>query len=296
MGVPTGVTNLEFSALPIRCYNLIFNEFYRDQDLVTAVSEDSLTLQQIAWEKDYFTSSRPWAQRGPDVTLPLGTEAPIYGKNMDFDDIDDAGNTVNIFNSTGTGAALKTLAAGGTNVYGRSTSLGNGTLTVDLSDATAATVNDIREAFALQRFQEARARYGARYTEYLAYLGVNSGDARLQRPEYLGGGKQTVSFSEVLQTSNDGTNGNVGDMFGHGISAMRSKRYRKFFTEHGYVVSLLSVRPKSMYMDGLHRTWNRRTNEDYFQKELQHIGQQEILNKEVYANATVPADRDWETT
>jgi len=154
-------------------------------------------------------------------------------------------------------------------------------------------VNTVREAFALQRYQEARARYGSRYTEYLRYLGVRSSDSRLQRPEYLGGGKQTISFSEVLQTAmteGDADDYGVGVMRGHGISAMRSRRYRRFFEEHGLVLSLLSVRPRTMYGQGLDRMWSRSTKEDYFQKELEAIGQQEVLNKEVYFADSGPTD------
>ena len=120
----------------------------------------------------------------------------------------------------------------------------------------------------------------------MRYLGVRSSDARLQRPEYLGGGKQTIQFSEVLQTA-EGTNP-VGSMKGHGLAAMRSNRYRKFFEEHGYVFSFISVKPKTIYAQGLPRTWNRRTKEDFYQKEFAHIGQQEVLNKEVYAAHTTP--------
>lgn len=117
-------------------------------------------------------------------------------------------------------------------------------------------------------------------------MGVRSSDARLQRPEYLGGGRQTIQFSEVLQTA-EGSNP-VGEMAGHGIAAMRSNRYRRFFEEHGYIVTMMSVRPKTIYTQGLPRTWNRRTKEDFWQKELQHIGQQEVLNKEVYASHSNP--------
>jgi hypothetical protein len=160
----------------------------------------------------------------------------------------------------------------------------------DLTNATAASINDLREAFALQRYAEARMRYGARYSEYLRYLGIKSSDARLQRPEYLGGGKQTLQFSEIIQAAGttDGSATGVGDLKGHGIGALRSNRYRRFFEEHGYVITLMSVMPKTMYMNGLPRTWSRTTKEDFFQKELQHIGQQEVLNKEVYAQHSTP--------
>jgi len=162
----------------------------------------------------------------------------------------------------------------------------NGRLQTDLTGASAITINLLREAFALQRFEEARARFGSRYVEYLRYLGVRSSDARLQRPEFLGGGRYPVQFSEVLQTA-EGTDP-VGELRGHGIGVARSNRYRRFFEEHGYVYTFMVVKPKTIYMQGLPRTWNRRTKEDFFQKELQHIGQQEVLNKEVYAGHASP--------
>jgi hypothetical protein len=287
LGIPTGVADLVVSALPFRAYNLIYNEWYRDQDLQTeqtiSVSSGADTttdtdLLNACWEKDYFTSARPWEQKGPSVTLPLGTKADVAHEAGDneavsvYSEINDEyrafdANTAYLTSSTTDVTASNKLYA-------------------DLSNATAASVNDIREAFALQRFEEARARYGSRYSEYLRYLGVRSSDSRLQRPEYLGGGKQSIQFSEVLQTA-EGTDP-VGSLKGHGIGAMRSNRYRRFFEEHGIVLSTMAIRPKAMYAEGLNRLWNRRTKEDFWQKELQHIGQQEVLNKEVYAAHASP--------
>ena len=152
-------------------------------------------------------------------------------------------------------------------------------------------INQLREAFALQRFEEHRALYGSRYVEYLRYLGVKSSDARLQRPEYLGGSRQTIQFSEVLQTA-PSEDSPVGALKGHGIGAMRTNRYRRFFEEHGYVLTVMMVRPISVYMQGLSRMWNRRVKEDYFQQELQHIGQQEVLTKELYAGSSSGATSD----
>lgn len=160
-------------------------------------------------------------------------------------------------------------------------------LEADLAAATGGNIIDVRRAFALQRYQEARAQYGSRYTEYLRYLGVNPQDSRLQRPEFLGGGKQTISFSEVLKTgAADDPAEPIGTMKGHGIAALRSNRYRYFCQEHGYILSLMSVRPKTMYIDGLPKTWTKRTKEEYFQKELELIGQQEIYQREVYADGS----------
>lgn len=302
MGIPTGVSGFNFSVLPFRAYNLIWNEWYRDQDLETelAMSKasglDAATTpignpKNVAWEKDYFTSARPWAQKGPSVTIPLGTTAPV---------IPDGTSVPTFTNQIDGGAAknLQMLNASNHAIFSgaNSTTLAGAQwadpgLVADLSSAVAADINDLREAFALQRYAEARARYGSRYTEYLRYLGVRSSDARLQRPEYLGGGRQSLQVSEVLQTgvTTDGDDSEgVGNLKGHGIGAMRSNRYRRFFEEHGIVISLLSVKPRTVYMEGLHRSYSRTTKEDYYQKELQHIGQQEILNQEILANATDP--------
>lgn len=291
LGVPPDLTapgSIEVSALPFRAYALIWNEWYRDQDLQTKLTIDvtsgpdtttSTALQNCAWEKDYFTSSRPWEQKGPAVTIPLGDSARINS------DAADAAN-ISVWQTVGT-PQYKQMTAGGTFVQmsGTGGTEGN-SLYADLTSASAITVNLLREALAVQRYEEARARYGSRYVEYLRYLGVRSSDARLQRPEYLGGGKQTIQFSEVLQTA-EGTEP-VGSLKGHGIAGLRSNRYRRFFEEHGYVISTISVRPKAMYSDGLERTWNRRTKEDFFQREFQHIGQQAVLNKEVYAAHSAP--------
>lgn len=293
MGIPTGVPNLEVSVLPTRAYGLIWNEFYRDQDLQDPLAPPEAGQDAgfsnpplpVAWEKDYFTSSRPWPQKGPDVSLPLGVEAPVVSNT----------NYVNV--RFGNDTADRSLVSSSiddslkiTPPVGQSDPMywgGETGLKADLTQASAVNVNDVRLAFALQRYQEARARYGSRYTEYLRYLGVRSSDARLQRPEYLGGGKQTISFSEVLKTGGgeDVDTDPIGTMKGHGIAAMRSRRYRRFFEEHGTVLSLLSVRPRTMYTEGLHRMWSRRTKEDFWQKELEQIGQQEVYRREVYAQA-----------
>lgn len=299
LGIPVGFTG-PVSALPFRCYSKIFNEFYRDQDLVNEVpiaktsGPDAVTntaLLNSAWDKDYFTTARPFEQKGPTITMPLGTEAPIKGlwrqgaagvlpagyRNQD----DQAPTGQSAFfnaNSSGLNVGFEKSAADNTmSVY------------ADLTQASAVDINTVREAFAMQRYQEARARYGSRFSEYLAYLGIRSSDARLQRPEYLSGGVQNLSFSEVLQTAYTlGETDGVGQMYGHGIGAMRANRYRKFFEEHGYIVSLVHVLPETMYPQGLFRTWNRRVKEDFWQKELQHIGQQPVLTKEVYALGANP--------
>lgn len=299
LGVPPAINNIVVSALPFRGYALIWNEWYRDQDLQTelvisdASGDDTTTsvvLQNCSWEKDYFTSSRPWEQKGPQITIPIGAQAPVFGIGVHSSAATFGTTTGSLFQSDSTDAALSNTdgnrATGTVYIRQDAGDLDHPNVYADLSGASAVTINALREALALQRFAEARARYGSRYVEYLRYLGVKSSDARLQRPEYLGGGRQTIQFSEVLQTA-EGTNP-VGELRGHGIAALRSNRYRRYFEEHGYIFTLLSVRPKTIYAQGLARTWNRRVREDFWQSELQHIGQQEVLNKEVYAAHATP--------
>lgn len=294
LGVPTGVDDKPVSALPFRAYSMVWNEFFRDQDLqseLTVSKADggdtttNTTLKSIAWGKDYFTAARAWPQRGPEVTLPLGSSAPVVtdGSQVTFQTVgglDPKGLT----QQNASAALLYSAAAtGNANVAFLSSGL-----EADLANATAATVAELRRAIALQSYAEARAMYGAEYVDYLRFaFGVTPDDARIQRPEYLGGGRQTISFSEVLQTGPDADDSGVAQLKGHGISAMRSRSYVKFFSEHGWVISLLSVRPRSVYTSGLHRSLSRGTKESYYQKELEFIGMQEVLNKEIYwAHAT----------
>lgn len=264
---------------------MIYNEWYRDQDLVTERTEDDITIPQIAWEKDYYTTARPWPQKGADITIPIG-QAPVLGAGVEG----------------GTYAPATVRQSDGSE---GSESVNNALRAIEDPDnpdypyiyaqGATGTINELREAFALQRFAEARAKYGSRYVEYLRYCGVKSSDARLQRPEYIGGGRVPLSISEVLQTAPEDDTGpqtstdyGVGDMYGHGIAAMRSNRYRRYFEEHGYVISLISIRPKAMYTDTVPRHWLRLDREDYFQKELQFIGQQAVWTGEVYGGSADP--------
>lgn len=302
-GIPVGTANpIVVSALPFRAYALIFNEWYRDQDLTALLplslvdgddTTTNTTLQFTAWEKDYYTTSRPWAQKGPTVTIPLSGTAPIKGIGLHTTAAGAGSLTVNETGATGVAYpfAFDTSSAGGVSVR----ALGAGPNTqpqvfADLSAVTAADINTLRQAFALQRYEENRARYGSRYVEYLRYLGVRSSDARLQRPEFLGSGRSTLQFSEVLQTgvTTGGAVGGVGNLAGHGIAATRSNRYRRFFEEHGCVITLMSVVPRTIYANGVKRMWLRRTKTDFWQRELQHIGQQAVQNAEVYADTATP--------
>lgn len=305
LGVPTGnnadLTGYRVNALPFRAYALIYNEFYRDQDLSAALTinlgsgADTTTntaLQRIMWEKDYFTSARPTPQLGNDVTIALGANAPVVRNS--------AAPTVQLRNNqdTVTDRNWNTAAATGAmtqfpaHANAGSVQFGTNTgLLADLASATGISVIQLRTALALQRFREKRMKYGNRYEDLLASMGVNPRDSRLQLPEYLGGGKTPLQISEVLQTSvttDDANDYGVGNLRGHGIAAVRSNAYKRVFEEHGMVITMFSIRPKSGYMQSLHKHWMFQTKEDYWQPEREHIGQQTILNREVKANHATP--------
>lgn len=304
LGVPPDtLAGTHFSSLPARAYAAIYNEYFRDQDLDEELpislssGQDTVTNYSVAradWKKDYFTLARPWEQKGVAAEVPIkssgGAITGLTGKTT---------TTVNIGSDRGRWNSLPTNA-----VYNSGTSLESGsdpakplyhthnataTSTTTISgnasfDLGSMTISDFREAMAIQRFEEKRALYGSRYEDYQAFLGVRSSDARLQHPEYLGGGQRTIQFSEVLQTG-EGENP-VGTLRGHGIGALKTKRFLRFFNEHGYVISLLLIRPISIYTQGLNRMFSRETRWDYWQLETQHIGQQALLNKELYAAST----------
>jgi len=279
MGLPS-VAGIEVSTRPIEAYNFIFNEFYRDQDTVAERDPLDTSVANIAWEKDYFTTCRPFSQRGPSISLPVGERAPV---NTDGDVTGHVGVM-----STVEGDFRQMASAGAVLTLDSTLAEESKSLYADLSEATGIDAIEFREFFALQRFAEARARYGARYTEYMRYVG-STYKGTLDRPEYLGGGTKSIDFSEIMQTGPDVTGPEerhefgVGDLYGHGISAMKSNRFRRTIDEHGYIISVLSVRPKAVYSNGIERHWLKQDREDFFQKELEAIGQMEVLDNEVFA-------------
>lgn len=276
------------NALPFRAYALVYNEYYRDQDLATELTIDksdgadtttNTALKKVAWEKDQYTTARPWESKGDSISIPLAANADVISQ----------GTGIPLFDGTTSGTDAPLAGAAGDAIWSPTTLTGSAQwadpeLQADLTSATGVDINDLLLAFGLQNFQEARAKYGSRYTEYLRYLGIRPRDARLNRPEYLGGGRQVIQFSEVLST--DGAN--TGEMYGHGIGAMRTNRFRRFFDEHGIVMTFLSVVPKSIYSQCLPKKWFRSTKEEYFTRELQFIGDQVIKNKEIYCDHSTP--------
>lgn len=296
LGLPVGTYNASVSALPFRAYALAWNELIRNTRLQTELTVDltsgtdtttNQTLQNINWEKDRYTNAADDTQLGTEISLPLGTSAPVVGDGtqMQLTHTSASGTPANVTSLGSTHDAMTIGSGFSKNIFvPDDESFG---AFADLTSATAATINDLRRAIGLQKFAEARQLYGSRYVEYLRYAyNVKSSDGRLDRPEYIAGGRQTIQFSEVLST--DGVN--TGDMKGHGIAAVRSNKFRRFFEEHGIVITLLSVQPKTIYSNGIPPMWNKTDRTEFFQKELQNIGLQEIPNKEIYAAHSSPDD------
>lgn len=300
------------NALPFAAYYSIWNEYFRDQDLnepydvasliSTAgetVNPASLPLLRPSWSKDYFTTARPWPQKGPDVSVPVNLTAAGEPSITARTTISPAGvpTFTQATSDIPTGSLKTKFGELGVSIINTDSTAGtalgwvnpalSAQTTIDYSSGNpelgSVNINDLREAFALQRFEEHRSMFGSRYEDLLRYLGVRPQDARLQLPEYLGGFSAPVQFSEVLQTSSDADRSGVGDMYGHGIGATKGRRIRRFIPEHGYIVSVLTVRPIPVYAQGLERIWSKRNRFDFWQKEYEHIGQQEVRNSEVYA-------------
>ena len=314
LGLPTevyqtgaGTSPMEAISLWHRAYNLIWNEWFRDQTLQDSVvvdvddgpdDPDDYVLLKRGKRHDYFTSCLPWPQKGTAVSVPIGTSAPVMW--------DPAVQDKWIPYQAGTGS---TAGTGDVQIgvfspgpsFGLGSSAGHGIylrppdggLVADLSDATAATINQLRQAFQLQRLYERDARGGTRYTEIIrSHFGVVSPDARMQRPEFLGGGTSPVNIHPIAQTSSTDATTPQGNLAAIGTSSFAGHGFTKSFTEHCVVLGLICARTDLTYQAGLHRMFSRRTRWDFYWPALAQIGEQAVLNKEIVFTGTTVDDEN----
>jgi len=294
-GLPTKEDISDVSCMWHRAYNLIFNTWYRDENLQDSLvvnkdngpdSEDDYEVVRRGKRHDYFTSCLPWPQKGDAVTLPIGGTAPVTGianQRPEFIVDGTGSNYLKTGNSTGE------ILLGVDELTDKTVYWDNPALVADLSSATAQTINQIRQAFQIQKLLERDARGGTRYTEILrSHFGVTSPDQRLQRPEYLGGGSTMLNVNPVAQTFNEGSNSQrVGDLGGVGtIISTGGHSFSKSFTEHGVVIGLVSIRADMNYQQGVPRMFSRTTKQDFFWPSFSHLGEQAVLSKEIFADGS----------
>ncbi len=288
------MVNNHVLAFPQRVYNLVWNEFYRDENLVDACSLDNSTILYRAWKKDYFTSSLPWQQRGVSPALPISGTIPVnfnspfylndvyIGKTQDamFKVNIKAGDNLGNYQTIGPVASAFGVGDDLKHIQG---SVGSGA-TVDLSNGTTFDVAVLREAFQTQRWLELNARAGVRYTEFLnAHFGIAPRDEVLQRPEYLGGTKSEIVVSEVLQTSATNDASPQGNLAGHGLGAMSDFICSYTAKEFGYIIGIASWMPKPSYQQGVNRIFSRQTKYDFYFPEFAHLSEQAVTKGEIYA-------------
>lgn len=310
-GLPTNVTGTyKVSALPFRAYNLIFNEWYRDQNLQDSLPVEKgdgpddisdYTLQRRAKYHDYFTSALPAPQKGPASSITLTGNAPVMSDGPIKFDIGSQASSLDkgvVYSTERAGysqmaqlhVAPSNLSVGSYTYY--PVSFGSDTtLYADMTGVGDFTINDLRQAWQIQKLLETDMRSGTRYTEVLrAHFSVLSPDARLQRPEYLGGFTRPIAVSPVVQTSSTDTTSPQGNLAALSATFASGRAFTKSFVEHGWIIGLMSVRSDISYQQGVHRQWTRQGRYDYYWPVFAHLGEQPVLNKEIYVQGTAEDD------
>lgn len=296
LGFPIGIDFSNASKAPmeyvLNAYWRIYNEYYRDENLVEEKITLGTTVAKRAWEKDYFTSALPWQQRGVAPALPIsGTTSAIWDDRFtigyDAGAVSPTKSTVWVAPDTTEPFKGSVKNNSGLNSFLEAWPQDLNNNIVDLSNATTFDVSDLRLAFQIQKWMERNARAGVRYTEFLrAHYGVSPRDDRLQRPEYIGGSKSPVIVSEVLQTSSSDTTSPQGNLAGHGLSADRNYIGSYEAKEFGIIMGIMSVMPRTTYQQGINRQWLRETRYDFYTPEFANLSEQEIFNAEIYAQGT----------
>ena len=316
IGLPVKVSGITVSSLYFRAYALIWNEYFRDENLqnptnvpmtdATETGTNNGVLETDACKggkplpvckyHDYFTSALPEPQKGAAVNLPLGIQAPVVTREIitnadEFNPLvwnkhSNTGTIQNIqLNDSTTGGI--TLATGSSQPGENIQEIAPANLWTDLSKATAATINQLRQAFAIQRLYERDARGGTRYIEIIkSHFNVNSPDARLQRPEYLGGKRIPINVEQVVQTSSTNSTTPQANVAAYSLTNDKSNSFTKSFTEHGMLIGLMCIRTEHTYQQGINKMFTRQRRFDYYWPTLANLGEQAILNKEIYAQGT----------
>ena len=276
---PDGAYPLDF---PRRAYNLVYNEYYRDENLQTEVALTNETILNRGWEKDYYASALPWQQRGTAPALPISGTTHAEWAIDKF----DPGPP---YSTTGVNIAGNRFQSSSQVAY-RALMNSN---TVDLSSATTFDIADLRLAFQIQKWMERNARAGVRYTEFLrAHFGVSPRDERLQRPEYIGGSKAPCIISEVLQTSSTDATTPQGNLAGHGITVSDAYCGKYHAQEFGLIIGIMSIMPRSAYSQGIDKQWLRKTKYDFYFPEFANLSEQAILNAEICATNNPAHNQD----